>query len=191
MVLLIITKNDLLVSMVLKGLLCFFSGVLTYTLYKNYYKNIILSKLFFTILEALLIFTIIMVVSYALEYRLLIANFIFCLAIFVFAFERGRVSYLFKHKIFIELGKISYSIYMTHAAVIFCFVALFMFLQRVFGVDFTILIKGERYLTTGNVIINNVLVVLILFIVIVISKFTYKNIERKWQKVGNNYSNRL
>ncbi|KJG28684.1 hypothetical protein UA69_15690 [Photobacterium angustum] len=76
---------------------------------------------------------------------------------YFFAFESGAISKLLNRSVFQGLGKWSYSIFLTHAAILFMVTSAFY---------------------------NNVLVVSVLLFVILVSKTTYKYIELKGQALG-------
>jgi len=77
---------------VLIGLSCFFIGALTYILYKNInHKIIYIHKYYFTIIEATLLFLIIFIISSDFENKSIFAILLFCIQIFIFAFEKGII----------------------------------------------------------------------------------------------------
>jgi len=82
------------------------------------------------------------------------------------------------------LGKLSYSIYMTHIAVTFCVIAFSIVLQKLLGKEFSYMVGDARYLDFGNIVLNNLLVFAILAAVIFCSTFTYKYIEATGQDIG-------
>ena len=175
-------------SEVIRGLSCFFAGSLTYLVYRK--VNLKFEKIntnLFSIVEFLLIFLIIYIISYVEEYKAIYASFIFLVIVFFFAFEKGVLSKILKASFFQLLGKLSYSIYMTHALILWClgiFVKLLgLFLKK----SFEIKIEDILHIDFGNIFINNFVVFIILFIVIFISIFTYKYIEVKGQEFGKRF----
>lgn len=53
------------------------------------------------------------------------------------------------------------------------------------------MVNGQRYIDTGNYLINNLIVFFALALVIYVSSFTYKHIEIKGQEVGRTLINRM
>ncbi len=177
-----------IMSEVIRGLSCFFAGALIYLVYRKVnlkFENIN-SKLF-SIIEFLSIFLIIYIISYVEEYKAIYASFTFLVIVFFFAFEKGVLSKILKVSFFQLLGKLSYSIYMTHAAILFCLLSIAMVLEKILNIKFAPMIDEKRYIDFGNIFINNFVVFIILFIVIFISIFTYKYIEVKGQEFGKRF----
>jgi len=167
---------------VLQGLTCFFGGAFTYVIYKkmSFLKP---SYILGSITEVLLLICIVIVVQSKIEYRSLIAPLLFFCSVFFFAFESGVFSKLLKFDFFLRLGKLSYSIYMTHAAILFCLLSTAMVLQKITGVEVAPMVDMTRYLDFGNSSMNNLMIFLILFIVIYTSGLTYKYVELKGQNI--------
>ena len=177
-----------IMSEVIRGLSCFFAGALTYLIYRKI--NLKFEKIntnLFSVVEFLLIFLIIYIISYVEEYKAIYASFIFLVIVFFFAFEKGVLSKILKASFFQLLGKLSYSIYMTHAAILYCLVSVSMVLEKILNKKFAPMIETVRYIDFGNIFINNSVVIIILFIVIFISIFTYKYIEVKGQEFGKRF----
>ena len=175
-------------SQVIRGLSCFFAGALTYLIYRKI--NLKFEKIntnLFSVVEFLLIFLIIYIISYVEEYKAIYASFIFLVIVFFFAFEKGVLSKILKASFFQLLGKLSYSIYMTHAAILYCLVSVSMVLEKILNKKFAPMIETVRYIDFGNIFINNFVVFIILFIVIFISMLTYKYIEVKGQEFGKRF----
>lgn len=186
---LIISESEILGNEVLKGLSCFFGGSLTYLLYRKI-ADIKPTKLLASVVEVAIIICVIMVVQSDFEYQDIVATLLFYIVIIVFSFESGIISHCLKLSPFQVLGKLSYSIYMTHAAILFCLTSAMLILQKITGFELAPTLNGMPYLTSGNEIVNNIIVFFILAIVILISNFTYKNIEIKWHKRGRPTSQR-
>ena len=177
-----------IMSEVIRGLSCFFAGALTYLIYRKI--NLKFEKIntnLFSIVEFLLIFLIIYIISYVEEYKAIYASLIFLVIVFFFAFEKGVLSKILKASFFQLLGKLSYSIYMTHSAILFCLISIAMILEKILNKKFAPMIETVRYIDFGNIFINNSVVIIILFIVIFISIFTYKYIEVKGQEFGKRF----
>lgn len=184
----IIINSFGVMSQVIRGLSCFFAGALTYLIYRKI--NLKFEKIntnLFSVVEFLLIFLIIYIISYVEEYKAIYASLIFLVIVFFFAFEKGVLSKILKASFFQLLGKLSYSIYMTHAAILYCLVSVSMVLEKILNKKFAPMIETVRYIDFGNIFINNSVVIIILFIVIFISIFTYKYIEVKGQEFGKRF----
>lgn len=179
---LIYSESEVVVGEVLRGLSCFFGGAFTYVIYKKiaHFKPSYISG---SIIEATLLVCIVLAVQSKLEYRSIITTVLFFFTILFFAFESGALSNLLKVKPLQYTGKLSYSIYMTHSAVLFCFTSTAMILQKITGIEVVSMIEGVRYLNFGSTI-NNVVIIFILSVVIYISSFTYKYIEIKGQELN-------
>lgn len=183
---LIASESDILVSPVLRGLSCFFGGALTYLVYKKV-AYIQVTKLLGSVVEIAIISFIIAIVQSKFQYQGIATTVLFYIAILVFAFESGIVSSFLKLKSFQEAGKLSYSIYMTHSAILFCLISIMIILQKFTGIELAPMLNGVRYLTSGYEVINNFIVLLILAFVILISRLTYKHVELKWQIKGKTF----
>ncbi len=172
-------------SEVIRGLSCFFAGALTYLIYKKIHLKLVdINTNLFSIIEFLLIILIIYIISYIDEYKAIYASFVFLAIVFFFAFEKGVLSKMLKASFFQLLGKLSYSIYMTHAAILFCLISTAMVLEKILNIKFAPMIGKVRHIDFGNIIINNFVVFVILSIVIFLSTLTYKYIEVKGQEFG-------
>jgi len=181
--LLIFLESDFLVSSVLRGLSCFFGGAFTYVIYKklSHFKPSYISG---SIVEAILLICVVLIVQSKIEYRSIIAPVLFFFTVLFFAFEAGAFSKLLKIKPLQYAGKLSYSIYMTHAAILFCLTSVAMVLQKITGIEMAPMIETKRYLTFGGGLINNLVAIFILAIVIYISSFTYKYVEINCQNLS-------
>ncbi|MEN5386908.1 acyltransferase [Aliarcobacter skirrowii] len=180
-----------IMSEVIRGLSCFFAGALVYLIYKKTnlkFENI--NTKLFSIIEFLLIFLIIYIISYVEEYKAIYASFTFLVIVFFFAFEKGVLSKILKVSFFQLLGKLSYSIYITHALILWCLGIFVKLLGLFLNKSFEIKIEDVLHIDFGNIFINNFVVFIILFIVIVISMFTYKYIEVKGQEFGKKLLNK-
>ena len=176
--LLMIMESDVLVTNVLRGLSCFFGGAFTYVVYKKVSHRKV-PYFLASMIEIGLLITTILVIQTEFEYRSIIATLLFYLVVFCFAFEGGMISSALKIKPFQLAGKLSYSIYMTHAAILFCLTSVMVIVQKITAIELAPTIDGVRYLTTGNGMINNVIVICILGLVMLISNITYKYVEQK------------
>lgn len=176
---------------ILRGLSCFFAGSLTYLFYKNFHERLQYFKKSFSLIEFVLILNIIFLVISDIQHKSVILSLIFCITIFIFAFENGLISKIFKFNIFKYFGKLSYSIYLVHYSILFLVIAFAIILKKFFCLDITIMIDNNRYIDLGNPIYNNTAVIITLGIIIFISNFTYKHIEQKGQNIGKAFKKRL
>lgn len=184
----IIINNFNIMNEVVRGFSCFFAGTLTYLIYKKFQKKIEeVNSNIFSLIEVLLIFLIIYIISYTQEYKAIYGSIVFLMIVFFFAFEKGFISKILKLSFFQLLGNLSYSIYMTHVAILFCIISITMIFEKILNKKFTPIISHIRYMDFGNIFINNFIVLFILFIVILISLFTYKYIELKGQEFGKKF----
>ncbi|MBY5946453.1 acyltransferase family protein [Photobacterium rosenbergii] len=179
----IFVDSDTLTKEVFRGLSCFFGGAFMYTFYRKI-EHLKLSFSFASIIEILSIFLVVYVVSSDFENRTICAIAMFFIIVTIFAFDSGVISYLLKKKPFQTAGKLSYSIYMIHAAFLFCLTSSVMVLQKVTGIEMAPMINGMRFLTIGDAWMNNILVFFIVGLVILASTFTYNFIELKGQQIG-------
>ena len=96
----------------------FAAGVIVCDIYLSVHSRSILAltnRRLMTFLEILLCATIFIYVYLADSPVLVIfATVIFAVTVFVFSFEGGMLSEFLCHKIFLEIGRLSYSIYMIH-----------------------------------------------------------------------------
>jgi peptidoglycan/LPS O-acetylase OafA/YrhL len=174
--LLMYCKSEVILSAVLRGLSCFFGGAFTYTVYKkvsHYQPRFIIGSF----IEVLLIFFVIYVVQSNIEHRSIIAPVLFFITVLFFAFESGIVSTLFKLNPLQQMGKLSYSIYMVHAGILYCVGILAILIEKFIGVEARVKIADVTYLTFGDEVVNNIVFAFILLLVIYVSNLTYKYIE--------------
>jgi peptidoglycan/LPS O-acetylase OafA/YrhL len=175
-----------------RGISCFFAGGLTYLIYKKYHQNIKLSPLLFTIIEMILILLVIFIVSFKqMEHRSFLASILFIVQVFVFAFEGGVISKLLKLNLFTHLGKISYSIYLTHPAIIFIMLSITTLSEKILHHHFTLMALHKKTIDFGDILYNNIALLLSLVSIILLSNFTYKYIELKGQSLGNRIKEKM
>jgi len=175
--------SDVVVDTVLRGLSCFFGGSFAYVIYRKI-ADINIPSVLGSIIEFALLVAIILAVQTSNEYRPIFAPLLFIVTVLFFAFESGVVSKLFKVNLLQYAGKLSYSIYMTHAAIIFCLIPIARVLNKLIGVDFAPVANGARVLDFGNSVINNLFILVILMLVVLVSHFTYKYIELTGQQLN-------
>ena len=181
---LMITGSELLLPAVMRGLSGFFGGVICYLVYRRYLSRIKVPVWLASLVEVVLILMVIAVVQSELEYRSVWATLVFFLAVLWFSLEGGLLSTALKRDSLQFLGRLSYSMYMTHAAVIYLFTSLFLVLQKLIGKQAMSMVDGVRFFDTGYGLWNNLLVALMLASVLLCSCWTYRVIEVRGQALG-------
>lgn len=174
----------------LRGLAYFFTGCLAYTVYLKLARIGQPRVWLLTALEVVAIAAALVFVVNDFAAKALVASPLFGAIVVIFAFDGGAVSRLLKGRGFGFLGKLSYSIYLTHAAVLFCAVSAFMVAKKFLGVDIAPMIDGTRYLDTGDALLNNAIALLVVGGVVLVSMFTYRYIEMTGQALGRTLANR-
>ena len=89
------------------------------------------------------------------------------------------------------LGRHSYSIYLTHAAVIYIFTSVFLLLEKLYGWQLMSTVDGVRFFDSGSSFLNNALVILLLGTVLISSIWTYRHVEQKGQAFGKRWLSTL
>jgi peptidoglycan/LPS O-acetylase OafA/YrhL len=167
---------------ILKGASGFFAGVLLYRLY-HAWRGLRPSRLAFTVLEITCLLMLGLVIDSLYLYRDYLVVWLFCLTILVFAFEGGACSQWLKGRALQALGQRSYSIYMTHFAVLWVLKSLAMVLSKLLDQELTLMqpepLTGEvvRYISTHSVLFDNLLVLATVLGVILVSMLTYRYVE--------------
>ncbi|ENL6902684.1 acyltransferase [Enterobacter ludwigii] len=174
--------NGVITEYAANGVFCFFSGVITYSFSNAKFTN---NKLIATIVEILALVAIYYVVSSDTVIKWILSALLFSLTIFIYSKEAGAISSILIAKPFISIGKWSYSIYMTHAAILFCVISAFMVLQKITGKELTLMVNGDRTLNLGSAALNNILVAFVICITVAVSSITYRFIEMKFNKKRN------
>lgn len=177
-------ESSILTTPAARGLSCFFAGALSYTLFSKLNSVITPKTYWMSIIETISIIAIFAMLTTDMRNHTVIASLLFCTTVIVFAFDGGLFSKILKGRIFRLLGKLSYSIYLTHAAILFLFIAVFVVAQKIFGLNIAPMIGEQRYLNTGSAALNNATVIATLLLVILASILTQKYIEITGQKIG-------
>jgi peptidoglycan/LPS O-acetylase OafA/YrhL len=181
---LIFTENEPLVWRAMLGLSCFFAGTITYLAYLLVRDRFAPSRWLMTVLECALMGVTYWMVMNDFSDRSPLASLMFCVLVLVFAFEAGLVSTFLKTGVFRLLGKLSYSIYMTHAALLFCLSTVFIVAQKITGRELAPMIDGQRFMDTGSELGNNVLVVAVTLAAIALAALAHQYIELKGVELG-------
>lgn len=180
----IFSGSDLLVERALQGLSCFFAGNVTYVAYLQIRDKFVPTLWLMTVLECVLMYATYVIVMNDFEYRSPIGGLFFCGLVLLFAFEGGLVSTFLKTRFFVLLGKLSYSIYMTHAALLFCLSTVFIVAQKITGQELAPMINGQRFMDTGSLWANNLMVVAVVIAALGIAALAHKYIEMKGYELG-------
>lgn len=152
----------------LRSIIGFFTGVLCFNAYgylKEYLRN--LPTIFFNITETLIIFLILFLVWNKEPFKQseYIYEILFFCSILIFAFEKGFISKgLNKLTLLKNIGKYSYSIYMTHAL-----------LLSIFNIVFIRILKLQPSAYAYLFLLNYLLIYFV-------SKWTYKHIEMRFSQ---------
>lgn len=178
---LLLSKSNLLVNSALSGLFCFFGGAFTYSIYKQISNKIKINYYVGTLLELTLVIFVYFATTSQAEHKSIYPSFLFFIVIFLFSLESGAISKALKLKTPQLTGKLSYSIYMIHAAILFILTSVSIVFEKISGYKTNEITNSVRFLDFGNHATNNIFIALALFLVIFSSYFTHKYIEIKWQ----------
>lgn len=168
----------------LRGIACFFAGSISYVLYRQIEARAIFKPAIYTLLEVFFVAVIVLMISGGIEFKNFIISFVFCVSTILFALERGALSTVFKLSPFKYIGRLSYSIYLTHAAILFCVISAGMVAGKIFGVNLAPMVDGVRNIDLGGGLASSLGAVSVLVLVVIVSSFTYKFIEVPGQRIG-------
>ncbi len=188
---------DVIKPFIWRGASCFFAGALTYRLYLRLEPTLarLDDRLFFTVLELLCLLLVYRTLTHPGAHQGIIASLLFCGVVLVFAGERGDLSRLLHGRLFTRLGELSFSIYLTHAAVIFAFTSAAVVLSKLSGTDYTLILDKPgtdqimRYISSGSVLVDGLLTLLELAMVFAVSTLTYQYVELKGMELGRRVAN--
>jgi peptidoglycan/LPS O-acetylase OafA/YrhL len=175
----------------LQGLSCFFAGVMTYHLYRVIHSKTV-ARWVHTVLETVGICLTASLLVSNIDHKQIILMLVFCVLMLIFSFEGGVISTLLKARPFEKLGALSYSIYMTHAMVLFAVTLAMLLVGKVTG--YTIVTYATEapgpMLSFHNAVADNALLVALLIIIIGISTVSYRFIELRGIEWGKQLSRR-
>lgn len=171
-----------------RGLSSFFAGALTYVVYKQF-AHINFSYGVATIIEIGTLLIVFYCTIYSSELGPAIPIFVFTFSVIVFSFEAGFISSVLRKKLFQTLGKLSYSIYLTHAAFLFVIIAGALAFSKISGIDIAPTIDGQRYIDLGSSSLNTLAVLFFVTMLIFLSNLTYQFIELKGISFGKRLRN--
>lgn len=183
---------DVIKPFIWRGASCFFAGALTYRLYQSLEPVIARfdDRPFFTGLEMLCLLLVYRTLTHETPHQGIVASLLFCVVVLVFACERGAISNLLHKRGFTRLGELSFSIYLTHAAVIFAFTSAAVVISKLTGHSYTLILQQSdseqimRYISTGSVLVDDLLTLLELGMVLAVSSLTYQYVELKGIEMG-------
>lgn len=175
---------------ILKGIGCFFAGALLYRLFLSL-RALPLSQTEFTVLEISTLLVLVLVLDSNYLYHEAFASLMLLLTVFIFAFEGGIVSKWLKQRWLQTLGLWSFSIYMIHLAILVILQGLALGLSSLPNLQHLAPSQSGphgsavlRYISTQNVLLDNLLAVGAVMVVIWVSSLTYKYIELPGIRLG-------
>jgi peptidoglycan/LPS O-acetylase OafA/YrhL len=183
-------KSTLFSEGALMGLGSFFAGAMTYRVYARF-KDLQVPPGWATLLEALSLLTVYLAVTYSEPSQHLSLSLLFCVVIWIFAFEAGGLSRLLHTTPFKWAGARSFSIYMTHTIALFVVAMGMMSLAKITGHPFIVYVPDAlpgaaplRYIDTGSLFFDNLAVVITMTAVLGLSTLTYRYIELPGIELG-------
>jgi peptidoglycan/LPS O-acetylase OafA/YrhL len=177
-------NTDSPVTSVKRGVYSFFCGCFLYYIHEKI-PAFRCSSLISSWIEVVLLILTYFIVSVDFQHKLIITPIFFMLVVWFFSYELGIISRILKLNQFQQLGLLSYSLYMVHAAVIYCLGISVLTFGKFLSPNFTVKnVEGMHYISFGNQYINNIIVVLSVVLIYYISKFTFKYIEKPGLKIG-------
>lgn len=174
---------------IFRGTSCFFAGACLYLVYDKI-KRLDMSAVDFNLLEIACVLGVYRLLVSSIDHKGVYASLLFCVLILAFSFERGIVSRLLQHRLFVWLGTLSFSIYLTHAAILFVVKSAVIVLSKLLHTELTETLPGHdmpnlvKYISTHSVWLDNGVVLLQLAMVLMVSAFTYKYVELKGMQWG-------
>ncbi|WPO97978.1 acyltransferase [Pseudomonas sp. HR96] len=174
---------------IFRGTSSFFAGACLYLVY-NRIKDLDLHGVDFNLLEIALVLGSYRLIVSSIDHKGVYATLLFCVLILVFSFERGVISRLLSHRVFLWLGSLSFSIYLTHAAILFVYKSGIIVLGKLLHTDFTETLQGHdmpdmmKYISTHSMLLDNGIVLLQLATVLAVSALTYKYVELTGMQLG-------
>ena len=160
----------------------FSTGVVVYIIYAKIGR---LGVVFPSFLEGISLFLTFFAIAFLPKDMGVFILPIFALTVYVFAIEAGVFSSFLGKVFFVYLGDRSYSIYLIHAfivAIIYSFAAVLGLLGK--------LPDGRTGINFPSWVMADVAIFLYLIVVVIVSNWTYKNIEIPGQKFIKTFSKR-
>ncbi|NUC52587.1 acyltransferase [Escherichia coli] len=121
-------------------------------------------------------------VSYEFDYKFIavITSFLFCIV--VFSKNNGILSSVLNTPPMVYLGKLSYSIYLTHALVLYAFVLASIIIGKITGLSFSSYSGSARVINFGNDLFNYAFLLLAIVSTVAVSHLTFNYIEKPFMK---------
>jgi peptidoglycan/LPS O-acetylase OafA/YrhL len=164
----------------LRSIIGFSLGVIVFAAWKKSEIYQVDKWLAFVIEILSILFVLFFVSAVAQSNYSLFAPFVFAIVVFVFARESGPISSFLKHKVFIALGVLSYSIYLVHLLIERKLLGLANYIEAMSGQQLIkkVPFQGQTIDWLGtNVTEGNLWTVFYLVIVVGFSALTYRCIE--------------
>lgn len=177
------------------GICCFFSGAMTYRLYHRF-KDQPVNRRWATAIEAAGLAIVVLAVTWSGRSQNISLSLLFCAVIGVFAFEAGAISTLLRTRLFKWAGTLSFSIYMTHTLILFVITTGMMVLGKLTGVALVtdvpspIGMGAVRFIDTGSMLLDNLVILAGLAMVLALSTLTHRHIELPGIELGKVWSRR-
>jgi len=171
------------------GLACFPLGGILYLIYNKFQEKVKSEKLF-TILEVISIIWVVYLMNVTIPQRDALIILGFGMMILIFAFDKGKISSLLNNKPLAFFGKLSFSIYLMQTIILF---GLKIFIKILSKLDSNVVIEmlnDDEIFDLGSVLFNNLIIFLTLGVLVFISYYTNKYIEKKGIEYGFKYINK-
>ena len=170
----------------LRSIFGFSVGVMVFALWQKFNTYYMDERLAFVVEVFCVLFVFIFVTAVAQSKYSLFAPFVFAAVVFVFAAEAGPISSLLKQRIFVNLGTLSYSVYLIHLFVGRMLVGAANNIETLSGHQLISRVphEGEIIDVLGlNFAQGNMWAILYLILVVAAAALTYNYIEvpsRRW-----------
>lgn len=158
----------------------FFLGVVAFLIFKKFNYN--LKPWIELLIFALVIFYLSSDFIYSSSYKAFLSPLLFFVVILVFSKEKGLISTILKCNLFQFLGKLSFSIYLTHSFFVTIIKSIVLIIEKNSESVYLYEINQQKVLDFGWGGINDLIFLPYLVVIIIFSFFTYKYIEIYFQK---------
>ncbi|HDT6563772.1 TPA: acyltransferase [Klebsiella pneumoniae] len=161
---------------VMRGMICIPLGALAFYI-KDYIKKM-------PYMEIPMIIACYFAVTQEYSFKFIGVSISFFITIIIFSHDSGVISKVIINRFMKYLGKLSYSIYLSHSIVLYFFVLISIIIGKVLGLNFSHYEGSSRIIDFGNVIFNNIFILLALISTICVSHITNKYIEAPFMKLA-------
>lgn len=175
-----------------RGGLCFFSGALTYAAYRYVAEWFKPRRQLLPWIEVLVIGLCVYLLSLQ-DLHKTVATYwvlVFCLLVMTLSLEGGFVSSWLKTRFFAVIGRLSYSIYLTHYSVILIVTSALLVFGKFAGQGVTVMLDEQRYFDFSSAIVNNFFALVMIGLVLLVSAITYHWIEQPGVALGKRLTKR-